>query len=453
MKRALPILLIAAFFAGCTPDAPDLYKDLTKLEFKSTNEDFANPERGFYRPVEIHSADAAVFFPGTVTSLRKFSFTLMLLEFYLTDYMESDIEQAFLDKIQECFTNLREGGGKAIVRFAYKSSEDDKPWDASEQWVLRHIEQVAPILQENEDVLLAVQAGFVGVWGEWYYTTNFNMNPSSDESFLPRKHVLEALLRAVPESRQVQLRTPQFKMRLMGLSLADTLTAATAHNGTAVSRVGGHNDCFLASSNDTGTYKNAEDRPFWKADTRYTLMGGESCAVSQYCKCDNALSELEGFHWTYLNSAYHTSVLGKWRTENCYDEVSLRLGYRLSIEKAYITPKIAANTDYRLVLMVRNEGFAAPMNPRGAEMIFEDASGKKTAYNINTDPRLWQAGTTTTLDIDMPGLAAGEYTIWLNLPDPQPSLHDNPFYSIRLANKDVWDEETGYNKITTIKVQ
>lgn len=447
MKRAFPVLLVlAALLVGCKPDQPDPYKDLKKLEFKATDENFANPERGFYRPVEIHSVEGQAIKATTVTSLRKFGFSLILLEFYLTEYMESDIEQAYLDKIQDAFNNLREGGGKAIVRFAYKNNENDRPWDATEQWVLRHIQQVKPILQANEDVLFVLQAGFVGVWGEWYYTTNFNMNPSSEASYEPRKHVLSALLDAVPKSRQVQLRTPEFKMKLMNVSLADTITRATAHTETDIARVGGHNDCFLASINDTGTFHGDTDRSLWKSDTRYTIMGGESCNPSQYCACDNALKDLTDYHWTYLNSTYHTSVLGRWRTENCYEEVELRLGYRLAIEKGYIS-------DSRLVLKIKNEGFAAPQNPRGAELIIIDAAGKKTVTKLDVDPRTWFAGVTSTVDITLPTLAAGEYTLYLNLPDPQPTLHDNPFYSIRLANADVWDETTGYNKIATLNIQ
>jgi hypothetical protein len=47
----------------------------------------------------------------------------------------------------------------------------------------------------------------------------------------------------------------------------------------------------------------------------------------------------------------------------------------------------------------------------------------------------------------------GDYKLYMNLPDPYPSLHDNPAFSIRLANKDVWEESTGYNYLTTITVE
>lgn len=41
----------------------------------------------------------------------------------------------------------------------------------------------------------------------------------------------------------------------------------------------------------------------------------------------------------------------------------------------------------------------------------------------------------------------GNYQVLLNLPDPYLSIHDRPEYSIRLANKEVWEEKTGYNSL------
>jgi pimeloyl-ACP methyl ester carboxylesterase len=38
--------------------------------------------------------------------------------------------------------------------------------------VVSHLDQLQPILTDNYDVIAFVQAGFIGSWGEWYYTTN-----------------------------------------------------------------------------------------------------------------------------------------------------------------------------------------------------------------------------------------------------------------------------------------
>ena len=55
--------------------------------------------------------------------------------------------------------------------------------------------------QDHEDVISVVQAGFIGVWGEWYYTTHFG-NPNNggpnDHDWANRIKVVNALLTAVP---------------------------------------------------------------------------------------------------------------------------------------------------------------------------------------------------------------------------------------------------------------
>ena len=90
------------------------------------------------------------------------------------------------------------------------------------------------------------------------------------------------------------------------------------------------------------------------------------------------------------------------------------------------------------------------MNGRGFELVLIDGKGKKTVYEFNdVDPRYWFAGRTMNIDkvVKIPSDASGKCTLYLNLPDPKPTLHDNPRFSIRLANEGVWNDTYGYNKI------
>ena len=142
-------------------------------------------------------------------------------------------------------------------------------------------------------------------------------------------------------------------------------------------------------------------------------------------------------------------VLNRWESDGCMDEVKRRLGYRLSLADVYHSEP-AAGAEMRVALRIKNSGFAAPVNPRAVELILVDGNGKKTVYEMNDiDPRFWFAGKTTIIDqmIDIPADAAGQCTLYINLPDPKPVLHGNPDFSIRLANEDVWDSSTGYNKV------
>ena len=428
------------------PDSPGGY-DWTgvKYEFEESTDVIANPERGFMRYQDFKSGTAALK-ASSVKANRAEGYTLMYTGYYLTDFMNGDISEAYLKKIQDTMDALREGGAKCVIRFAYKESdsEKNKPWDPTEAVVMRHIEQLKPILQKNADVIYVLQAGFVGVWGEWYYTTNFNFQPSSSNDYLPRKRVAEALLDALPKSRQVELRTPQFKMRMYNLSVKDTLTAATAHDGSDLSRLAGHNDCFGAAADDWGTFDNeTKDREFWKAETRYTIMGGETCNPSEYCTCAASTKDMVDYHWSYLNLDYHGSVISGWKKSGCFDEIVRRLGYRLVLDSVERKEEVEAGKDLDIAINFHNDGYAAPMNPRLVELVFIGADGEKTVFPVASDPRKWHPGAHTVLtSVNLP---SDKGTLYLNLKDPL--LPDNPLYSIAMANKGVFDKNTGYNKL------
>ena len=466
MKRSLFILFAALAVACCQPihidiggggsqeeekpvsDKTEITADGIKVTYTESTDHLVNPERGFYAgATDIFKASSPITL-SKAKSIRTQGRTLMYVGFYLTDFMNGDISEAYLEMIQKSMDAIRDAGIKCVLRFAYQNSESNKPWDAPVDVVLRHVEQLKPILQKNEDVIFVLQAGFVGVWGEWYYTTNFIMDPESDSDYEPRRRLVEALMDALPKSRQIAVRTPQFKLRMYGLSLKDTLTSETAHNGSVLSRLAGHNDCFGASSTDYGTFDNeTNDRKFWKSDTRYTMMGGETCKVSDYCTCTATLKDMKDYHWTYLNSGYNSSVLSRWTSSGCMDEIEDRLGYRLVLKETLYSKDPKAGKDFSVSMTIENKGFAAPVNPRNAYLVFIDDGENRTEFLLASDPLTWHSGTHTVgAKISLPS-AKGTFYLWL----PDPLLKDRPEYSIALANKDVFDSKTGLNRLFELK--
>lgn len=465
---ALTTLLVVACNTSdnINPDSPYptlkevSYTPFTYEEELEHNPRICNPERGFYAQTTFVKPDKLV--EASVYQSRVLGRTLHLVFFYLTDYIDGDIAPDYLAKMQETFDNLRKRGGKAIVRFGYKSDMDASyaPFDATQELVARHIEQVKPILMKNADVIFVVQAGFIGAWGEWHTSSNFAMG--TEQGYADAKRVvIDGLLGALPKERQVQVRTPKQKMAMYGLALKDTLTLATAHNGSDLARVGGHNDCFLASASDYGTFgdkRGKGDWRFWDAETRYTIMGGETCGTGAGLHhCNNAIARMQEQHWSYLNINYHSDVIGGWKNNGCFAEISARMGYRFVLQNAFFTPnrKAKAGKDYRVVLNILNDGWAAPMNPRGVELVLLDSNGERYAYKIDSDPRFWFEGTLTTIDttITLPNnLPAGECRLYLNLPDGHPNLAENPLFSIRLLNKDSWNQKYGYNFLTSFEI-
>lgn len=110
--------------------------------------------------------------------------SLIFTAYYMRDFKDKLISEEYLQRIRNNMLALRKGGAKSVLRFAYTSSENEKPWDAPWELTEQHIQQLKPILEEFSDVICVLEAGFVGVWGEWYYTDHYNYQPKR-ESMLP----------------------------------------------------------------------------------------------------------------------------------------------------------------------------------------------------------------------------------------------------------------------------
>ena len=461
MKNRYLVFALALSLLACNGEDP--VPQGQTVSFTETNEQITNPERGFYVQKYYTTDDLEdTLAVETVTNNRRQShITIYLHSYYLTDYIESDIAPEFLERLDRNMNALRAGGAKAILRFSYKPNHslDDKPWDATPAWALRHIDRIAPYLAKHADVIYCVQCGFIGSWGEWYYTTNYPQNPAKDEGYATRWPIAERLMEVVPADRQICFRQPQFKMRYLRTHDMEVkpLTAEEAFQPTVKARWAGHNDCFVSSDSDVGTYHNDEERDFWAEDTKYTLMGGETCKECEYSYGENAVKQMEIFHWSYLCNSYHPDVLSLWVEDNHYNEIKRRLGYRLALDRAVITTEQpAAGQPFEAFFQLHNSGFAAPMNKRAVELVFvkEGNPDEKYVYPQTVDPRFWLPGKQHkfTLACNLDAAMHGAYRLCLNLPDPYPSLHDDPKFSIRLANDSVWDESTVYNYITTIMV-
>ena len=83
---------------------------------------------------------------------------------------------------------------------------------------------------------------------------------------------------------------------------ADALYTNNAYDGSHISRTGHHNDCFLASDTDYGTYNapysstNTDEYEYLAQETKYTSMGGKTCNLNPpRSSCDKAKEELELF--------------------------------------------------------------------------------------------------------------------------------------------------------------
>jgi hypothetical protein len=462
MRYILSVAAAAAIAFTVTPAQPVSAATTTttttttiRKAYLGTNEAFPNPGRGFYRYTETHlTGDATGYRPLDVTALTRDrldnAVTLVFRYFYLDGYANRDtIAPAELDLIRADLAATKAAGVKLIVRFAYSANSSA---DAPEWRVRGHIAQLAPVLNAHVDVIAAIQAGFVGRWGEWYYSDNFTSDPSapwrlSDTDWAKRRAVLLALVDATAPAIPIQVRYPSIKQRIFP-DPADW----------RASRVGVHNDCFLASEDDYGTFQSTTDRTWLADQTRSVLMGGETCAVSGTRSLWSSASvDLAAYHWTYLNADFHPEVLASWG-EAGRAEVTRRLGYRLRLVQTTVPAVVKPGQTVQVRLTVTNDGYAAPTVARPVQLVIREGT-RTRAIRIATDIRTWTPGTMVNLvaTVTVP-TTTGSFPLYLNLPDPSGNLAGqqplaggsgsvNSAYSIRLANPGIWDARLGWNNL------
>jgi Domain of unknown function (DUF4832)/Domain of unknown function (DUF4874) len=499
MKKTLTLLLFFVLIFFSSP------AQQVKKAFQESDEIILNPERGFYIPSGTKASHFVPLDAGQIAHYRnkdqhpggaRYTLRVSLLyrSYELDSYKHQALPDSFLVKVQHDFDEVRKAGLKIILRFAYTNSTKGgtctdeykicPPYgDAPAEIVFRHVEQLKPLLQRNADIIAVLQEGFIGIWGENYFTDYFG-DPSGngtgtipDSSWVLRNKLLRSLLDALPRSRMVQVRTPQIKQRFIygphAAIDAAPLKEKDFQPGSDIARIGFHNDCFLASADDYGTFydygnetrkrdtANQRLRNYFKADSRYVAVGGETCddAYSPQNDCapyGHAENEMETMHYSYLNSSYNNTVNNDWDSLGCMKHIMQSLGYRLVLKTAEWPRAAKAGDKIGVDLQLENKGNAAPFNPRPVQLVLRNTqTNELTVFDFKAEVRSWFTGPVRLKQqVVLPtSLKPGTYSLLLNLPDEFKSLRNNSAYSIRLANEDVWEEKSGMNRLGEIVVK
>jgi len=439
--------LIACLWLGTQPGTTEAQESVgTKdVRYRESRAAIANPERGFYASRMSGRMEG-------LERLRERGITLLLVEMDLRDFKDREISSEKLTELRRAFSRARENGLKVIFRAAYGFTGRDYRTDPKDLGRIQgHIKQLGTVLETERDVLFAVQAGFLGPWGEWHGSNHGN--PPSLEA---RRAVLFGLLEAVPSPIPVQVRRPMFIRDLFAGE--PDLTVETAAKGGLLSRTGWHDDALLSLPTDMGTYA----EPGWDRERelrwcenhgRYTPFGGETVPPSAKTPIEQVVRELERLHATYLNSSYHRGTLDSWRKaeylgENAFSQIERRLGYRLVADRLRYPAAVAPGGTLRIELELKNVGFAAPVLPREVAVVLSRGEIQHRGV-ADADPRRWGPDGVIHVGCDLrlpPDAPRGSWTLSLHLADPSPGLRNDGRYAVRLANEDIrFIEKSGWN--------
>ena len=421
---------------------------------------------------------------------------------YLTDYSARPLDEEILGRIQSEFDDMRRAGVKALLRFAYETTNQNPTNGPTREFALRHMDQLRPLIERNKDVLYVLQAGVVGAWGEWHSSVHIR----SDED---RAAILRGLLDLAPPDRFLQVRIVPYKTRLLPLITGRPcrlLDADLAFGDVPEARIGYHNDGVLAGPSHGGSFENGEagdpafDRMtrespwvpvdgelFWSdqgwngTETKGNVVRGRDAAI--YLRnhrfttfsLAHSYSEHEGNnhaldHWRVeavtradlesaklpVSDGWFEDAFGRQVARVWYDYIRDHLGYRLEARTASWDSPAAPGSPWKFQLTLVNRGFAAPVNRRPALLLFIPRVGTPVELPLDADPRAWQPHApgdpvfrprfhTLSFSGEMPALSPGEYSLALWLPDAEASLRSDPRYAVRLANRDTvwWTDAAG----------
>jgi hypothetical protein len=428
--------------SGCTADA-STSSTWQAASFSESSAVLTNPERGFWVFLTNNFAtvqDSNIAWIQQTYPDVAIGYAVVRLD----SYRNQSLPQSLIDSVTASFTKVRAHGMKVILRFAYNYPEgeaipvvDDAPLSR----VLEHIQQIAPLVRANSDVIFVWQAGFIGVWGEGHTSTN------GLDSAANKATIRDALLDVLPENRFLMWRYPPDQIAWDAEAGGET----DAFGTTRKARVGMYNDCFMSSDTDVGTYDDnasirAQQRAYVAARSAIVPFGGETCngpvAAQQRRTCAAILSEAPEFHMSYLNRTYYDAFHTQWQTEGCFSEINNKLGYRWVMNRIDAPRNVARGAIASMALNVKNVGWARLYNARKLQVQLVSRANPAAApisAHAAWDPRQLKPNETSSVlfHVDVPDDALiGTYDVFMAAPDLSTSITSNSAYAIRFANSD-----------------
>ncbi len=437
-----------------------------------------------------------------LADIRRFSadgVTLQQAYCYLTEFHDRPISQMKLGLLQRSFDAMRAAGVKCVLRFAYIKDYPAKPDPPDAGRILQHMDQLAPLLKRNADVIHTIEAGFIAAWGEWHYGSHI-------QDAAQRAILLKKILEITPLSIFVQVRYPGAKTELIPTITSSKYkesTSDTAFTLTPEARIGYHDDGVLTYPKGLDGYVFAREpnqfgdlRNLVKRETNFVPMGGELFWSDQawygsgvYTKTFDGLEAacyFRDYHFNIMSIAHSYSEregkpmsIDRWRTQRItqddlsknslpvsrdwfsdfegkqvdrtvFDYIRDHLGYRLELQEATFTRQLRAGAKLSAEIGLVNRGFSTLFHSRPAVFVLIDGDGQLTELpQAGVDVRRWfphnpndpQHRSLThkfQYVARLPvSLRPGPYSLGLWMPDPSAKLRKRADYAIRFANGDV----------------
>ncbi len=512
----LTVVTLAIPTAFAAPDNPVLPRTIQYHGIRPSDPEglvgLRNPERGLRTEAVIaepagsdHYRDVAHLwgrFPAGYSDERwimdaqryeTFGLTLVQAYCYLDRFVDGRIPEQKLQDLQRNLDFLRRAGLKAVLRFAYEKDMDRKS-GPTKNVILAHMDQLAPVIRRNTDVVYVLQAGFVGAWGEWHSSAH-----AIEFDHVALAEIVAKLLDILPEDRMTQVRVPKYKRWVLSEKPMDayhTIDARSAFSNTPAARIGFHNDGFLAHNTCGGTWT---EPPFFSnpgnpefdymtAESAWLPVDGELFWTDLGTPVDglraairmrlhhyssfslaHSYSGHEGKPYSIdtwmktpitkeqvieaklpLSDGYFEDADGNTVPRTQFDYIRDHLGYRIELREARFPDSAKPGEPVAIEVDLVNRGFSTFINPRPVYFVLIDRAGSVVhTQRTEANPRDWQPHApddpeftplthTVKAHVTIPkGLPNGACMLGFWMPDASEHLQRDARYAVRAANRDV----------------
>lgn len=468
-----------------------------------------NPDQGFYRPMTLlvknseittkgwykdnledgikkipESDDTPFDVHNEYTQLYHLRFDISEYSGKINNVSDKDLTSEFCNNFRNLLEMFKKHEKNVIIRFTYCPDcawdGTNKDFEASEEYILRHIETICSVANDYPDVITAIETGLVGGWGEMHGTV------SAETPDLVATIVNKYLEQTRSSKIPVLVRRPDiiysyiYKYKMNGqLDEAQTnkTTAFSVVKDFSISddedlsRLGLYNDGYLASETDLGTYKSgnrtAEVEWLSKNITNSTPYGGEvtdGTPQKRLYKLKNkesfdTVNEMFKMNLSYLNIEFNEVAINEWNSQKSTIEKAYanktdlaymknRLGYRFLVEKS--TLKILEDNKLGCELKIKNLGFGDLINRRKkvSVILVKDNQPCFEATNISdftgqeSLELAFEPGSDITINLE-PNHTP-EYEVYIRIDNGDEK------YAIQFANQNMWNSNFKANKIGKI---
>lgn len=460
-----------------------IYED-SNIDYTENTEFFTNPEKGFYQALshKLSTNTTKAIWSKNAINDYCVKYNLFHLRFGLEAFssnaggVDMDIPIETLNALKDTLQIFRELNATVIIRFSYNVNGvtiNQKYLEAepSLALVLKHVEQLATVINQFPDVICSVETGMLGPWGEQHSTTLGSDSISNANTYY---ELVEKWLNSLDSKFNISVRRPLYFIywanKKYNLSL-DTSSIGnfdfSTINDNSLYRVGCFNDGYLGSASDLGTYSNRTSEINWlNKQATHVLFGGEVVADDDTDGIGNFNSvkylEVEAYktHTSYLNYGWnYDRVISIWEktlysgTNSTYNNnystdfvfVNNHLGYNFVLKES----KLNKTFDNGLLFLkgkIENNGFGNITRPKKVEIILSN-NNNTYYYTVEMDVTKILSKTIYEYDfkINVNNIAKGSYNIYLKISDVN-ELSVSNLRTIRFANKSIyWNYDLGAN--------